>query len=273
MRFTVFGGEGFVGRHLCARLRAEGHAVTVPPRDAVAQASGEAGHVIYAIGLTGDFRERPFETVEAHLCLLARLLRRLRYDSWLYLSSTRIYGGLDPAVPVAEETPLRAVPSPDGLYDLSKLLGESLCLSLESPRVRVARLANVYGAGQSRHGFLGSLLAELREKGSVTFREGPDSAKDYIAAGEVARLLAAIAAGGRHRLYNVASGRATRHAELAEALRHHSGAPMSFAAGAPTRAFPPADVSRITEEFGLAGGSLLDDLLGLLEGCRETQRP
>jgi len=272
MRFTVFGGEGFVGRHLCARLRAEGHAVTVPPRAAVAQASGDAGHVIYAIGLTGDFRGRPFETVEAHLCLLARLLQRLRYDSWLYLSSTRVYGGLDPAVPAAEETPLRAAPSADGLYDLSKLLGESLCLSLDSPRVRVARLANVYGPGQSRHGFLGSLLAELREKGSLTFREGPDSAKDYIAAAEAARLLAAIAAGGRHRLYNVASGRATRHAELAAALQAHSGAPVSFAPGAPTRAFPPADASRVAREFGAAAGTLLDDLPGLLETCGETRQ-
>lgn len=272
MRFTVFGGEGFVGRHLCARLQAEGHEVTVPPRDAVAQASGEAGHVIYAIGRTADFRERLFETAEAHVCLLARLLQRLRYDSWLYLSSTRVYGGLDPAEPAAEETPLRVVPSADGLYDLSKLLGESLCLSLESPRVRVARLAAVYGPGQSRRGFLGAVLAELEERGSVTIREAPESAKDYITVGETARLLAAIAAGGRRRLYNIGSGRATRHAELAEALRLYTGAPVSFAPGGPTRAFPPVDVTRIKEEFGLAGGSILDDLPGLLEAGSEARQ-
>ncbi len=273
MRFTVFGGEGFVGRHLCARLRAEGHDVAVPPRDAVAQASGEAGHVIYAIGLTADFRERRFAAVEAHVCLLSRLLQRLRYDSWLYLSSTRIYGGLDPAVPADEDTPLRAVPSADGLYDCSKLLGESLCLSHDSPRVRVARLASVYGAGQSRLDFLGAVLAELEERGSVTIRESPESAKDYIAATEAARLLALIAGGGRHRVYNVGSGRTTRHAELAEALRLCTGAPVSFAPGGPTRTFPPIDVSRIAEEFGLAGNAILDDLPGLVEDAREAQRP
>ncbi len=273
MRFTIFGGEGFVGGHLCAHLRAGGHVVTVPRRNEVAHSTGDAGHVIYAIGLTGDFRSRPLAAVEAHVCLLARLLKQLRYDSWLYLSSTRVYAGLDPATPATEEVPLSAAPSLDGLYNLSKLLGEAICLALDTPCVRVARLANVYGPGQARHGFLSALLDELNQRGTVTFGEAPESAKDYIAAPEAARLLAAIAVGGRQRLYNVASGRATRHAELAEAIRQLTGARITFAPEAPIRAFPAADVSRVRHEFGLSEGSILDDLPGLIETCSGVQHP
>lgn len=273
MKFTVYGGEGFVGSHLCAHLRARGHEVVVPPRDHVAHSSGEAGHVIYAIGLTGDFRIRPLAAVEAHVCLLSRLLSQVRYDSWLYVSSTRVYDGMDPTAPATEDMPLSATPSLSGLYNLSKLLGEAICLSLDSPRVRVARLANVYGPGQARHGFLGALLGELNERGTMTIREAPDSAKDYISAAEAARLLAAIALDGQQRLYNVASGRATRHGELAEAIEALTKARVTFAPGAPTRTFPPADVSRVRHEFGVGGTSILDDLPRLLENDPGAHHP
>ena len=49
--------------------------------------------MIYAIGVTADFRTRPFETMEAHVSVLCEILRDARLDSLTYLSSTRLYGG------------------------------------------------------------------------------------------------------------------------------------------------------------------------------------
>ena len=134
-RFTVLGGTGFVGAHLARFLRACGDEVAVPPRDAAL--SGDLSHVVYAIGLTADFRTRPFATIEAHVCRLSRLLERAKFESLLYLSSTRVYARTSVAL---EDMALAVDPTvTDDLYNVSKLAGESLCLSRETPTVRVAR--------------------------------------------------------------------------------------------------------------------------------------
>src|SRR5580692_8093898 len=148
MKFTVLGGSGFIGGHMATHLRARGYEVDVPPRDTALLYGRNLGHVIYAIGLTGNFRQRPYDAIEAHVNVACRVLQNTSFDSFLYLSSTRVYGGLPADVAGSEETPLDVQPSADSLYDLSKLLGESVCMNVTAPAVRVVRLSNVYGRGQ-----------------------------------------------------------------------------------------------------------------------------
>lgn len=76
--FTVLGGSGFIGWQLAATLRQQGEDVYVPPRDHGARFDRPLGDVVYAVGVTADFRSRPFATVEAHVCLLRRVLSRRR---------------------------------------------------------------------------------------------------------------------------------------------------------------------------------------------------
>jgi nucleoside-diphosphate-sugar epimerase len=270
MKFSILGGAGFVGRHLARHLRQIGFQVEIVSRGAEVNGT-ELGHVIYAIGLTGNFRERYFDTVEAHVNVLSCALQRNSFESWLYLSSARVYGGL-PAGSVATETldiPVR--PSKDALYDLSKLLGESLCLSLDRPTIRVARLSNVYGGDQSKATFLGEILDDLQQSGSATIRESPESSKDYVSIRDVVNLLALISLSGRHRIYNVASSRVTTHKAIADRLQELTGYPIKFMPNAPRRTFPRIDVSRVEDEFGFTPTSILDDLPELLrsrERCR-----
>jgi nucleoside-diphosphate-sugar epimerase len=261
MRFTVFGATGFIGSSVTGHLRGLGCEVVTPARGEMLPAGEHLGHVVYAIGLTGDFRQRPFETVDAHVAELARRMQVASYDSWLYLSSTRVYG--TSAVIASESDRISVMPGPDGIYDISKLLGESLCLALGRPEVRVARLSNVYGEGQSRHTFLGSLLADVAAGRNIVIREDPDSSKDYIAIADVVSLIEKIVLHGRHQTYNLASGVGTSHRHVAEQLRRLTAASVVFQEGAPRRSFPRMDVARITEEFGFTPRSLLDDLGGL----------
>jgi nucleoside-diphosphate-sugar epimerase len=262
--FTILGGTGFIGSHLATRLRQNGHDVRLTRRDEIAALAGQRlGHVVYAIGLTGDFRERLYDTVDAHVGLLSRLLREVSYDSWLYLSSTRVYGGLPPDAPASEVSPLPIVPSADSVYDLSKLLGEALCLGTKNPSVRVARLSNVYGRDQSRHTFLGAVLEEIRSTGAATIRDSPESSKDYVAIDDVTTVLEQIALSGRHRLYNVASGAPVRAAELGRWLGE-LGHRVLFSGAPQPRVFPPVDISRMTNEFGFKPRALRDDLPSLL---------
>jgi nucleoside-diphosphate-sugar epimerase len=266
MRFTIFGGSGFIGRHLSEYLRHQGMEVNTPGRGSDMPRGENLGHVIYAIGLTGNFRQRPDAAIEAHVCLLQRMFSQADFDSWLYLSSTRVYGNLPSGESAAENAKLRVSPGADSLYDLSKLLGESILLGRDDASVRVARLSNVYGAGQSTDTFLGSVLAELTATGGVVIREAPSSSKDYIAIGDAVTLLCKIAIGGRHRLYNVASGVSVTHRQLAEGLAK-CGLTAEFADNAQVRTFPVIDTNRVREEFGAVSHSLLDDLPALVNGA------
>jgi nucleoside-diphosphate-sugar epimerase len=93
MHATLIGGHGFIGRHLQAQLRSLGWTCDVPLRDDVSLFQRDLGHVFYCAGLTADFRQRPYDTVEAHVALLSNVLQQASFLSLTYLSSTRVYAG------------------------------------------------------------------------------------------------------------------------------------------------------------------------------------
>ncbi|MES2760401.1 MAG: NAD-dependent epimerase/dehydratase family protein [Pseudomonadota bacterium] len=263
--FTVLGAGGFIGSALAQSLRAHGHSVYTPRRAEPAIFEADLGHVIYCIGMTADFRSRPFETVDAHVGVLAEVLRRAHFESLLYLSSTRVYGNASHG---GEQSLLQVDPAdPSDLYNLTKLTGESLCRS-GKPGVKVARLSNVVGSDPESANFLPSLIREALA-GRIELQSDPESAKDYILLDDVVALLPAIAVGGKHWLYNVASGRSLRHAELVARLAALTGCEVAVRAAAPRFDFPVIDTARIRSEFGFSAGSVIDHLDRLVEQARQ----
>jgi len=263
MKATVLGANGFIGRHLVRYLREQGYDVVTPGREALGELGGNLGRVFYCIGMTGNFRTQPLATVDAHVGVLGRLLDQVDFESFLLFSSTRIYALANDIEGTSEEAPVRVRPSGDTTYDLSKMLGEALCLSLDRPSVKVVRLSNVYGPDQGNATFLGSLLEDFTSTGAVTIRESPDSSKDYVSVEDVADLAEKIARSGRHRIYNVASGQPVSHMEIARAAMDE-GYDCAFAPGGARRVFPKINIARVTTEFGFRPKSLLRDLPSLL---------
>lgn len=247
MKFTVLGASGFIGSHLVEHLGSGGHECLTPGRRDPAIFEKELGHVIYCVGLTADFRQRPYDTVEAHVCHLSGILQRAKFDSLLYLSSTRVYMHSNTAM---ETTSLLVNPSdPSDLYNLSKLMGESLCLAIPNPNVRIARLSNVYGRNADPQNFLFAVLREAVENGKVLLQTSLDSSKDYVDVNDVVNLLPKIAISGRHRIYNVASGTNLDNGELVRAVCQQTGCEVEVRQGARTITFPPIDIQRIRDEF------------------------
>jgi nucleoside-diphosphate-sugar epimerase len=259
VKFTILGSTGFIGRRMVQHMQERGDTVETPPRDASHLRGRNLGHVIYAIGLTGNFRTQPQAAIRAHVQVLENLIEGADFESWLYLSGTRVYGGLPHDAPASEDAALPVRPGLDAGYDLSKLLGESLCLAMDRSTVRVARLSNVYGVGQSIHSFLGSVVHDLSREGKVLIGEAPESSKDYVSVETVAAMLRSIATGGKYRVYNVASGHPVSHRALADVIKD-SGYNVEFRPDGPVRAFPPIDTRRITNEFGGICDSILEDL-------------
>ena len=246
MMFTVLGASGFIGRNLVQHLEKLGHEVFAPSRDHGDILSRPLGNVIYCIGLTADFRQRPFDTVGAHVSVLATVLEHASFDSFLYLSSTRVYAKSTDT----RETAVLPVDSsdPSDLYNLSKLMGESLCLNCGRLGARVVRLSNVVGFDPLSSNFLASLIREALA-GRIQLRSALASAKDYIAVEDVLELLPRIAVDGKAFIYNVASGGNIANHVFVERLSELTNCIVDVVDAAPLIAFPVIDITRLRDEF------------------------
>jgi len=266
MSFTVFGATGFLGSHLVAGLRRQGVECRTPGRNDHSVYTNDLGHVVYCVGLTADFRERPLDTARAHVCALLDVLEKGRFHSFLYLSSTRVYGGLERG---EEDAVFRVDPrSTSDVYNLSKLMGESLCFALGRPQVRVVRLSNVYGEDWSSSNFLTAVIRAAIDEGRVELRTPFDSAKDYVGVDDVVKILLQVAVKGRRQLYNVASGVNVSNRDLLAVLQRLTGCGVTGGSPEPAVVFPPISISRAQEEFDFAPASVLESLPALVSSYR-----
>jgi nucleoside-diphosphate-sugar epimerase len=267
MKFTVLGAGGFIGRNLVTHLRELGHEVHAPMRQERVFA-GALGHVIYCIGLTSDFRQRPFDTVRAHVSVLADVLEKADFTSLLYLSSTRVYAHA-PGTDEATALPTRPLEASD-LYNLSKLTGESLCLHSGRTGTRIVRLSNVVGFDPHSDNFLSALIREALD-GAIMLRSAPSSSKDYIDLDDVLAVLPRIAAEGVDRVYNVASGRNIPTSHVIEQLQSLTGCRVEVAAAAPSQSFLPIHITRVRREFAFSPTPPLRLLPDLVAAYRQVR--
>lgn len=268
MIFTVIGASGFIGGALSDRLAAAGHMVYRPGRGHSDVFSRSLGHVIYAAGVTSDFRSRPFDTLRAHTLHLAEVLERARFDSLTYVSSARLYrhadhGGETAAIHLRSE-------DPEDLYDLTKLTGEALCHALKRPGVRVVRLTNVVGADFASHNFLFDLIRAACDQGRIELRSARESTKDYVLLEDVLEMLPRIALTGRASCYNLGGGRNIAHAEILAPILARTGATLNVSVNALVISTPEVDIRRLREEFGYDPAPVLPRLPELIDQYRKS---
>lgn len=271
MKFTILGAQGFIGSAVTEFLLQKGHEVSTPSRSDLqswldSPAKLDLGVVIYCIGLTADFRERPGDTVEAHVTLLARLRCLEFMDSFIYLSSTRVYSegrGTDEFLAY-----FRVPPQESGsLYNASKLMGETFTLQC-MPNGRVVRLSNVYGPGDYfSPNFLPSVLRDAARSKSVLFRSSPCSSKDFVSIFDVVSWIEKIALSGKGSIYNLASGCNVSNRDI-EMILSSNNVVVNYQENAPTVSFPAIDIARVSEEFGRPQGDLIAELPTILADYR-----
>jgi len=259
MKFTIIGADGFIGSRVCSYLAAhrDWKCERIGRRDAL-PLGRHCGHIFYCIGVSGDFLQRPLDTMAAHVGVLERVLRECEFDSLLYLSSTRVYQRSNSTSETSEITVQPAELS--DLYNISKLAGEALCFSDRRETVRIARLSNIFDDSFTSPTFLTELFRQAKSSKKIQLHSAPDSAKDYLLLEDMLPLLAKIASQGRERIYNVASGVNTPNQAITDVFAKVLKCAVHYAPNAPTVIHPCMDVARIAGEFSFQRGDFLGSL-------------
>lgn len=287
-QYLVTGGAGFIGSHLCRRLRASGCAVRVLDdlssgrRENLAALDGEvdlvegdlrdealvsaalAGvdyvlhHAAVASVQTSIERPRFEQEVNAAGTLqLFEAARRAGVRRVVFASSAASYGN-DPTGPKREEM----LPAPESPYAISKIAGEyyaRVYSSLYGLEVVCLRYFNVFGPRQdpsSPYSGVISIFAERMLAGAAptVFGDGGQS-RDFVYVDNVveANMQACTTPGIAGRVYNIGCGRSSSLLELVAALNRLLGTAIEpeFAPARPGDVrISLADITRAQRELG-----------------------
>lgn len=243
---TILGARGFIGSSLANFLKTHRVPVFLPKTlDEFLKDKHE--RVIYCIGLTADFRQRPIDTMDAHVCVLQTVLKQAEFTSLTYLSSTRVYSG---ANNTDEFSRLELeVQKLDDLYNISKLAGEALCYHSGRSNIKVVRLSNVVGLRSDRDLFIDQILDEILSTNSLLLKSSLSSSKDYVFIDDVVKALTEISASNFVGCVNLGNGKNTSNAEILNQLLSFFNFDFEVTPNAPEIIFPPIQMDRYSSHF------------------------
>lgn len=260
MKISIFGHTGFIGSNMVKFLKDKKIEYEKLDINDPQIFEKNLGHVIYCIGVVGDFKERPFDTVESHVCLLARILKNCKFESFLYLSSTWIYSD---STMEEDEVVVNSTRIND-LYKIAKLMGESLCLALNSKKIKIVRLSTVVGENVSQGTFLASVIHDAVFKNKIIVHMSPSSEKDYVDIDDVVEILLKIILKGKNKVYNVASGYGIKVKDIIDEIKKITNCEIHFQSDATERILPKTNISKIQNEFGFVPSSIFDKLKDMI---------
>lgn len=218
MYYTVIGSTGFLGSRLCASLKKLGLEFWAPEKQSKEILARELGCVFYCAGLTADYSKVPFDTIRAHVSYLSYILEKGKYDHLVYLSSTRLYDSTKLEIANEDAILKFSTSNPHHLYDLSKALGENLCMTTNYEKTSIARLSCVYDWMPNAPGFLSSILSRIRHESEFLLDSSSGHCRDYISLNDTVSSLISIGRNQTSGIINVASGRNVYNHEIADYL-------------------------------------------------------
>jgi UDP-glucose 4-epimerase len=243
----VTGASGLIGRHTVDLLLERGEAVRTFQRsdplrndvehvrgdvrsdtDALCRAARDCRAVVHLAGRgdVAESRRDPVGYAELNATGALNALDAARTSEAMFVlaSSQRVYP-LQPA-PCVEDAPL----APDSPYGYAKWVAElwsRMASEHFGTTTRVLRFFSVYGPGQQANGGSGvvSIFANAALRGEPLSVQSAGR-RDFTDVRDVARAIAMTIdapADGRHRVYNIATGRGTTFGEMAELVAEMSG--------------------------------------------------
>jgi len=266
MKFSILGSTGFIGSNLVKYLNKNGFECNAPDIRKHDIFNEELGNVVYCLGVS-NFIKNLYGTVDAHVCILRKILERGKFDSFLYLSSARIYYNNPNA---DEESNITVNPSNlDDLYNISKIMGESICFASGRKNVRIVRPSNVTGNNFLSQLFIPSLIRDAVDNKKITLHSTLDSEKDYVFIDDVVDLLCKISQKGKHSIYNLASGFNTPTKKITDEISRVTNCNVDIMKNAKKFSSTENSIERIKEEFNFRPSCIIDKLENMIKSYQE----
>lgn len=258
--YTIFGSSGFIGSAVCENLKKTNQKIYLTDRNEKLYGKN-LGKVIYCIGLTADAKTKPYETVEAHITKLLRIIQHNEIESLTYCSSTRLYIHTDET----DENAIINVNVNDQfeLFNLTKLVAESLLINTVK-NCKIVRLSNVIGEDYYSGNFITSIIKDALVNSQIILRTGPKSCKDYILLEDAVNLIIKIAKDGKQKIYNVASGLNTSNEDILHEIKRLTGCQIKYEKDVDNIIFSPIKIEKIKSEFNYTPSILMVDYLETL---------
>ncbi len=226
--------------------------------------------VVHTVATMGEFVEMdPHQNVNLNVMGLVNVLefsRVFKIEKVLYTSTGAVYGMVD-GLPT-ESLPLY----PTDLYASTKISAEHIGIQYAQTfgmDFRVARLYFVYGPGKLPSRFIKLYkiaFGALEGLEGLNMDKGADQKLDFTYVEDAARGIALLfnAENLRHKVFNIATGKAHSVGEVVELVRKHiySPVPVHVGPGELMRRSEALDISRAATELGY------EPKVGLEEGIK-----
>lgn len=255
----VTGSQGFIGRHLMVRLRADGYEVMEWQEDVrgIIKCDVAVDVVVHLAAVTrhDSFITAPDQGYDVNVTGTLGVLNYCKKvgAACVLASTSAVYRPSQSYCLLSEESAAEPVLP----YSTSKWLAENLCRQqsqdLGVPSV-VLRLFNVYGPGQHPSFLVPYIVDCLRQGRRISLRM-PEALRDFIYVDDVVDALvrASSFSAACFRVFNIGSGQATRVIDLVHLAEEIYGEAVGIDVVGPhtgERSAVVADITRASQELG-----------------------
>ena len=245
--YTIF-GKGFVGTNIINFLKEKKYTIFLPKKGRY-KFNKNLHNIIYCIGSDNWIRD-PEGSYDANLGIIPKIIFNNKFSSFTLISSTRVYLG-KPSKNTNENNLICIDPNIRNFFFNSlKLSAESLCLSLPNKRIKVVRMSNLFGDNFTNQIYLlPTLIRSAINENKINIFVNKISSKDFLYVNEAIDVLLKIIKKGRHRLYNIASGKNIKLFKIAEKIKEITNCKINYSNQKKLIEEPLIDISRVRKEF------------------------
>ena len=258
--YTIFGHTGFIGSFFRNKLFKE---KLILPKKGQLIFKKNLGHIIYCIG-SDDWLNDSYNSYYANLGYIPEIINKNKFESFTFLSSTRLYRNLKKTV---EDSSLIINPTNfDNYYNIKKICAESFLLSQKNKKIKIIRLANIYGFSPNSTLVVPTLIMNAINKKKITILINKKSSKDFLSIEDAFTIILKIIKNGKRNLYNVGSGKNITLQQISQKISLYTNCKVIYRNQKKIIKEPLINISKIKEEFKFKpSSSLVYDLPSLIQ--------
>jgi len=260
--FTIF-GQGFVGTNISIFLKKKKCKLFIPKKGKY-KFKKNLHNVIYCIG-NQNWLKDPEVTYNANLAMVPKIIFNNKFDSFTLLSTTRLYFA-NPKTKTSENDPININSNNKNfLYNSLKIAAENLCLTLNNKNIKVIRMSNLFGDNFTNQAYiLPTWIRDSIINKKIDLYINKNSTKDFIYVDDAFDVLFKIIKKGKHRLYNVASGKNIKLSKILKEIKKITNCRINYTNTSNIVKEPKINIKRIVNEFNFKTKNNLIDLLNHL---------